>query len=280
MLIIKKINQLNAHITKLKQEGKYIGFVPTMGALHAGHISLINYSKEENQITVCSIFVNPTQFNDPNDFKKYPITIAADIEKLESAGCDILFLPDVEEMYPNQNFNSEKIDFGFIGNTLEGEKRPGHYDGVAQVVEKLVLAVVPHKMYMGQKDYQQVLIVEKMLENRKIPVEVIMCPILREADGLAMSSRNVRLDAISRANALALSQTLYQCKSAYEAKMLDNSFVSNCIKELEKMGIGVEYMEIRAQHTLLPVTNFLEKDLIILIAANVGGVRLIDNMIL
>ena len=158
MQIIKTIEDINNQIVGLKKLGKKVGFVPTMGALHAGHISLIQASNRENDLTVCSIFVNPTQFNDPKDFDKYPVTIERDMQQLIAARCDILFLPSVAEMYPKGLKNKESLDFGYVATTLEGEFRPGHFDGMAQIVEKLLLAVAPDRLYMGQKDYQQSMI--------------------------------------------------------------------------------------------------------------------------
>ena len=194
-------------------EGKKLGFVPTMGALHVGHISLIRQSNRENDVTICSIFVNPTQFNDPKDFEKYPITLESDMQMLIDAHCDILFLPSVAEMYPKGMKNSDPLDFGFMAETLEGEFRPGHFDGMAQIVEKLLLAVSPHHLYMGQKDYQQAMICTQLIKKKKLKIKLVVCPIKREKDGLAMSSRNVRLDKKSRAKAVEISKTLKWMKS-------------------------------------------------------------------
>jgi pantoate--beta-alanine ligase len=252
-----------------------------MGALHQGHISLIDKSLSQCDLTVCSIFVNPTQFNDKTDYDKYPITIGKDIEKLSDSGCQVLFLPDVKEMYPEGFENKEKIDFGFLAQTLEGEHRPGHFDGMAQVVEKLLNAVEPDFLYMGQKDYQQQLIVKELIKKRGFKAKLVMCPTLREKDGLAMSSRNMRLDPLSRKIALEISKTLEEAKRKVQKAEesletiqqwgLDNL---SSFKEIE-----AEYFQIRNAKNLDPVKSGTKK-LVALTAVKIGGVRLIDNMLL
>ena len=258
--------------------------MPTMGALHVGHISLIRQSNRENDVTICSIFVNPTQFNDPKDFEKYPITLESDMQMLIDAHCDILFLPSVAEMYPKGMKNSDPLDFGFMAETLEGEFRPGHFDGMAQIVEKLLLAVSPHHLYMGQKDYQQAMICTQLIKKKKLKIKLVVCPIKREKDGLAMSSRNVRLDKKSRAKAVEISKTLKWMKSQ-ESRAKNQE-----VKDIEKKAFErlaafpefkMEYVAIRDAKTLKPIKKIsATTQAVALIAAQIGGVRLIDNMLL
>lgn len=296
MLILKTQKDINNQILTLKKGKKKIGFVPTMGALHEGHLSLIKRSKQENEVTVCSIFVNPTQFNDKKDFEKYPITIEKDIVMLLQAKCDILFLPNVAEMYPSGFKNTEKIDFGFIAETLEGEHRPGHFDGMAQIVERLLRAVNPDSLYMGQKDYQQAMICDAMIRARKLKVKLCVCDIVREKDGLAMSSRNVRLDTHSRKLAVEISKTLKKVKSQVASRKslvtsltTDNRQPTTLIKDLEEKAFKslakhpefkVEYLVIRDAQTLKPIRSIKkDKEMVALVACWIGGVRLIDNML-
>ncbi|OOQ61256.1 pantoate--beta-alanine ligase [Mucilaginibacter pedocola] len=256
---------------------KTVGFVPTMGALHRGHISLIEQAKAGNDVVVCSIFVNPTQFNDPADLDKYPRPIEADIAKLEAAGCDILFNPPVTEIYgSNENWH---LNIGQLEFLLEGEFRPGHYQGVTQVVYKLLDIVKPTNLYMGQKDYQQFLVVSRMVQLLGIPVKMVMCPIEREADGLAMSSRNIHLTADDRKHSLVLSQTLNWLK--------DNFDIHN-VFELEQQamamlqaepGVQPEYIEVADGTTLLPADEH-STSIVALTAAKVGKTRLIDNVLI
>lgn len=281
MLIFKKIAELQRYLKTVKKSGKVIGFVPTMGALHKGHLSLIKAAKHRSDLTVCSIFVNPTQFNDKKDFEKYPITTASDIDKLVSARCDILFLPDVAEMYPKGFENKRKLNFGFMAETLEGEHRPGHFDGMAQVVEKLLNITTPHFLFMGQKDYQQQLIVGQLIQKRRMKVKLITCPTIREKDGLAMSSRNVRLNEKSRILSIALSRALKFCKNNLAKKDMPLKTISSLAAKSISANpeFVVEYFEIRNARTLKPARSKSEK-LIALVAAQIGGVRLIDNMLL
>jgi pantoate--beta-alanine ligase len=288
MQIIKTIKDINSQSIALKKEGKKIGFVPTMGALHAGHISLIRESNRQNDLTVCSIFVNPTQFNDPRDFEKYPVTLESDMQKLIAAKCDILFLPSVHEMYPQGMKNNSPIDFGYMAGTLEGEFRPGHFDGMAQIVEKLLLAVAPHHLYMGQKDYQQAMICKELIKKQKLKIKLVTCPIKREKDGLAMSSRNVRLDRASRRKAVEIVKTLRSIKRAMGRGAKDGGRLE--IKDIERKAVErlaafpefqVEYVAIRDARTLKPIKKIsATTHAVALIAARIGGVRLIDNMLL
>lgn len=281
MLIFKQIKELQKHLKPLINKGKGVGFVPTMGALHQGHMSLISASKKQCQVTICSIFVNPTQFNDKSDFDKYPITIDKDIEMLHDGGCDVLFLPTVNEMYPDGLKDKTAIDFGFLAETLEGEHRPGHFGGMAQIVEKLLSAVKPDRLFMGQKDYQQQLIVGQLIKKRKLKTKLVTIDTMREKDGLAMSSRNVRLDKDARKLAVELSKALKGVKQEIRNQKLAIGKIQEKAKQkLEnKAGIELEYLDIRNAETLDLPTGKKEK-LVALVAAKIGGVRLIDNMVL
>lgn len=288
MLLFKRRQDLENRLKTLRSKGLSVGFVPTMGALHEGHLSLLKNAQKRTKITVCSIFVNPTQFNDPADFDKYPITIERDIEQLLAIGCDMLFLPSVKEMYPNGLENKTRIDFGFLAQTLEGEHRPGHFDGMAQIVEKLLNIVKPDMLFMGLKDFQQQLIVGELINKRRLKVKLIPLPTLREKGGLAMSSRNVRLDKFARKTSLVLSRTLNNIKDEMirgrkERNAAGETLNKAQIKALARLkaakDVEVEYLEIRNAKTLAPVKNLREK-MVALVAAKVGGVRLIDNVLI
>lgn len=286
MLIFKQIKDLQRYLQSADNKPQVKGFVPTMGALHEGHLSLIAQSRKKCDITVCSIFVNPTQFNDKSDYDKYPNTIARDIEMLIDAGCNVLFLPGVKEMYPDGLENKKPLNFGYVAETLEGEHRPGHFAGMAQVVEKLLRIVKPDKLYMGQKDYQQQLIVRHLIKKRRLNTELIMGATLREKDGLAMSSRNVRLDVPARKLAVELSKALLKAQKAIKEPGTKNPEPRRIAEIQEKTtqhlrsiaGVELEYFEIRNAETLKPATTRKEKK-VALVAAKIGGVRLIDNMV-
>jgi pantoate--beta-alanine ligase len=282
MIIFKKTGTLKDHLDAKRAAKMKIGFVPTMGALHAGHISLVEAAKKENDLVVCSIFVNPTQFNDPEDFKKYPINHEKDILLLETAGCDILFIPAVAEIYPNGTINLLHYDLGFLETVLEGKFRPGHFQGVCQVVHRLLEIIIPDNLYLGQKDYQQCMVIKRLIEiigfSGKIKVNI--CPTLREEDGLAMSSRNVRLPADDRIKASAISVAL-----RYIKENIQEGNLSGIKEKAEKMilqkGFRVDYVEIADAHTLALIGNWNgEKKMVALAAAFLGKVRLIDNMII
>jgi pantoate--beta-alanine ligase len=268
---------LAEHLEQSRKVGKTIGLVPTLGALHQGHLSLLAKAQQLSDQVVCSIFVNPTQFNDPKDLEKYPRPIAADIEKLEQAGCDILFNPEVAEMYAdNEQWH---LDIGELEHLLEGKFRPGHYQGVTQVVFKLFDIVKPNVAFFGQKDYQQFLIIQKMVELMRLPVKLVMCPILRETDGLAMSSRNIHLSADDRQHALVLSKTLNGLKQNF-----DRNNIVELSRECEAMisaepGVQLEYFEI-ANGDNLHRADQDTKNIVALVAAKVGNTRLIDNILL
>jgi pantoate--beta-alanine ligase len=280
MLIFKKIEQIQLYLNKERLSGKQIGFVPTMGALHEGHISLIKAAQTENNVTVCSIFVNPTQFNNVTDLQKYPRTIEQDIEMLTNACCDILFLPEVSEIYPEGQQMAKQYDLGYVETILEGAYRPGHFQGVAQVVERLLDIVAPQKLYLGQKDYQQCAVIEKLIEIKQLPVKLHIVPTMREADGLAMSSRNRRLTEPQR----NLAGLLYQCLVSIQAKqgMQQFSIVKKeCLDILEKKGFKPDYIELADAVTLEILNDYdAGRKMVALVAAFIGEVRLIDNLVL
>jgi pantoate--beta-alanine ligase len=256
---------------------KKIGFVPTLGALHNGHLSLIKQAKQGNDIVVCSIFVNPTQFNDPKDLENYPRPIESDIAKLSAVDCDILFNPGVTEIYDdNEQWH---LNIGQLEFLLEGEFRPGHYQGVTQVVYKLLDIVKPTALYMGQKDYQQFLVVSKMVEIFKLPVKMVMCPIEREPEGLAMSSRNIHLSADDRQHALILSKTLNWVKANFDIKNVYNLELEAMNMLQAEPGVEPEYFELADGKTLLPA-NESSQTIVALTAARIGKTRLIDNMLM
>jgi len=280
MITFKKSNELQHYLAQCRKKNEDIGFVPTMGALHDGHLSLLKTSLKENKLTVCSIFVNPAQFNDPTDFKNYPSTIDEDISKLERTGCDILFLPAVDDIYPDGIEVKKKYDLGYLDSILEGEFRPGHFQGVCMAVEKLLLIVQPDKLYLGQKDFQQCMIIVRLIELMGLEekVNVRICPILREKDGLAMSSRNMRLNKEQRARAPALYETLIFLK-----QNICNGSLRDLKKEatdqLKKKGFKTDYVEIANAKTLKPINEWDARTNILgLVAAHIDGVRLIDNM--
>jgi pantoate--beta-alanine ligase len=241
-----------------------------MGALHAGHISLIDISKKACDITVCSIFVNPTQFNDPGDYQKYPITIEKDISLLEAAGVDALFLPEVHEMYPDGTAGLETYDLGHLETILEGKYRPGHFQGVCQVMRRLLDLVRPDDLFMGSKDYQQCMVVQRLIQLMGWPIRLHRCPIVREPDGLAMSSRNTRLSPEERQRATAIYRSLQSLRSGAP--------LSTAQKILDDAGFRVDYIAICDAETLEPTSP--SPGAVALIAAFQGEVRLIDNMLL
>lgn len=282
MLLFKRVADLQAHLQTLRQSNKTIGFVPTMGALHDGHLQLIRQSQEAgNDITVCSIFVNPRQFDDKKDLELYPRPIEQDIEKLTSIHCDILFLPSVDEIYPNE-WQTPDFDFGELDKTMEGAQRPGHFKGMAQVVHRLLWIVQPNRLYMGQKDFQQVAIVKNMLQQLDWShIELVRAPIVREADGLAMSSRNVRLSPAGRAKAKYISQTLREAAervaslSPVQLKAWATAYLHD--HQLE----SIDYFEIINSDTLQTVETWdAAPSVAACTVVRVDGVRLLDNIIL
>jgi pantoate--beta-alanine ligase len=279
MVICKTVDSLREYLTSLSSRAN-IGFIPTMGALHDGHASLMRAAKDKGQFTVVSIFVNPTQFNDPSDFSKYPKTLPEDILLLERTGVDVLFLPSVEEVYPHGTQLQEHYDLGYLETILEGKYRPGHFQGVCQVVERLLRLVAPQKLYLGQKDYQQCMVLRKMIDLKQLPVELIIVPTRRETDGLAMSSRNMRLDDVQRKGAVALFQALEEVKHNI-LKKTNPSFPTITLDaqhELESKGFKVDYVSVARASDLQSVDHWDgHTPLVALVAAFTGEVRLIDN---
>jgi pantoate--beta-alanine ligase len=278
MVIFKETNRINNYLKALKHEGKRIGFVPTMGALHEGHLSLLQLSKKENNITVCSIFINPTQFNNINDFNLYPVTIEKDVRLLIETGCDFLFLPPVIQVYP-PDYKNKYYDLGKLENMLEGFYRPGHFQGVCQVVDRLLEITVPDNLYLGQKDYQQCMVVHKLLSlTGRNDLKLRICPTKREPDGLAMSSRNLRLNGDERQKAINISKVLLFMKDELSHLPIPE-IKEAAVKKLEKHGFKVDYVEISDANTLEPTENKAHP-LVGLVAASLNSVRLIDNMLL
>jgi pantoate--beta-alanine ligase len=268
MILFKRAGDLTGWLEQQRVAGRSIGFVPTLGALHAGHISLIDISKRSTSLTVCSIFINPTQFNDPKDFQKYPVTIEKDIYLLEKAGTDVLFLPEVPTLYPGGTRDLEKYDLGALETILEGKYRPGHFQGVCQVMRRLLDLVRPDHLFMGQKDYQQCMVVRRLLELMGSETQLHPCPIVREADGLAMSSRNLRLTEAERAKAPAICRALTLIKEEGAALVLKEGAAALAVKKgekgwpallararkiLEEADFRIDYVEIADAKTLAPV---------------------------
>lgn len=279
MQIFKEIAPLRTYLNARRKTPCSVGFVPTMGALHEGHLSLVRAAKRENDITVCSIYVNPTQFGNPDDLAKYPRTPELDLERLRQDACDVVFCPETTDMYGD----SMPIGISFPGldDVLEGEFRPGHFSGVAQVVAKLFHIVEPDRAYFGQKDFQQVMVVSRMVTALKFNVQVIALPIIREPHGLAMSSRNQRLTSEERVNAAVLFESLQYAKQKLLAgeslKAIREEVAARCTTRK----IQLEYLSVadRKTFTLLDQVN-KSQQAVILIAAHVGKVRLIDNEII
>ncbi len=280
MLIFHTVQHLQNYLGQQKIKGLSTGFVPTMGALHQGHLSLIEQSKKVTDLTICSIFVNPTQFNDPKDFEKYPVTRGTDAELLLKAGVHVLFLPSVKEIYPNGTNERPQYNLGFLETVLEGKYRPGHFQGVYQVMHRLLSIVKADHLFMGQKDYQQCMVIDQLISAEQIPTKLHIAPTLREADGLAMSSRNVRLTKEDRQTAVAISQTLTNMKKELQPGSL-LKMKENATAFLASKGFKVDYAEIAHAETLKLLDNWNGSDpLVALIAAYLGEVRLIDNMVL
>jgi len=279
MIIFKKRIDISNYIVNYKKTSGKIGFIPTMGALHKGHISLIEASKKTDTLTICSIFVNPTQFNNKADFEKYPVTIEKDIDLLEKAGCNVLFLPSVEEIYPADSSTTLPYELGFIETVLDGKYRPGHFQGVCNVVQRLLDIVQPNTIYLGQKDYQQCMVIKKLTELIQSPTQIIICPTLRESDGLAMSSRNMRLTSVERIKAVKISEVLLFIKQEIKPGNLQD-LKQRCINYLTNEGYNVDYVEIADATNLTLLQNWDGKTkLVALVAAFLNEVRLIDNRI-
>ena len=277
MKVIHTIEDLQAGLSVLKAQGKKVGLVPTMGALHAGHASLVKRSVNENDVTVVSVFVNPTQFNDKNDLVKYPRTLEADCKLLEDCGATLVFAPSVEEMYPEPD--TRQFGYAPLDTVMEGAFRPGHFNGVCQIVSKLFDAVKPHRAYFGEKDFQQLAIIREMVRQMKFDLEIVGCPIVREEDGLALSSRNARLSSDERENALNISRTLFKSRTFA---------ATHSVSETQKMvedaiaaapGLRLEYFEIVDGNTLQKIGDWNETSYAVCcITVFCGEVRLIDNI--
>jgi pantoate--beta-alanine ligase len=280
MEIFKQIAPLKAFLRDVRQQGKSIGLVPTMGALHDGHISLIRASKNHNQITVSTIFVNPTQFNNKNDLLKYPRTLEKDTKLLQEVGCDVLFCPETEEIYPEESLL--KLHFGHLDKVMEGQFRPGHFSGVGLVVSKFFNIVEPDHAYFGQKDWQQFAVIQLLVEELKFNVTLHSVPTLREPDGLALSSRNLRLDPAQRIQATVFYKALMFAKKALEAGSSLDEVRLEVISIVEKTSaVKLEYFEAANSKNLNLLKNVSASDKPILcIAGFVGDIRLIDNIFL
>ncbi|MCT4613402.1 MAG: pantoate--beta-alanine ligase [Marinifilaceae bacterium] len=277
MQVIRSSKELNNICVEYKKSGKTVGFVPTMGALHKGHLSLVKNSIDQTDITVVSIFVNPTQFNNSNDLKSYPRDEQKDLELLSNLNVNYVFIPSVEEMYPKED--KRYFDFGELEKVMEGKNRPGHFQGVGKIVSKLFDIVVPDKAFFGLKDFQQVAVIKKLISITNQKLEIVPCPIVRESDGLAMSSRNALLGEEERKNSAEISKTLikaYNLAAELNIDELKNWVVSQIDKNDY---LSVEYFEIIDGNNLQPINNWNDSDFIVgCITVQVGNVRLIDNL--
>ncbi len=301
MKAVQTVAEVNQYLDKARKSNKSIGFVPTMGALHEGHLTLVRTARKQNEVVVSSIFVNPIQFNNPEDLAKYPRTIDRDIKLLDEAGCDLVFIPSVEEMYPEKV--TKKYDFGLLERVMEGYYRPGHFNGVAIVVKRLFDIVGPDKAYFGVKDFQQLAIIKAMVSMENLKLKIVPCTTVREPDGLAMSSRNMRLSKEDRKLAPEIYKSLQELKT--DAPRLEIAELKErVIKQLKGKGIEVEYIEIADTNTLQPITSWdslpggkikripepedlsdgqmpaIDDAVGAFIACYLGGIRLIDNIIL
>ena len=280
MILFKRSKDLRSFLHITKQKKVSTGFVPTMGALHEGHLSLIAQSRLRTGITICSIFVNPIQFNNKDDFKKYPSTLEKDILSLEESGCDVLFIPSENEIYPDADSTSKHFELGYLEKILEGKFRPGHFQGVCLVVEKLLDVIDPSLLVLGQKDYQQCLVIKKLVEMMHTGTKILICPVLREANGLAMSSRNLRLNDKEKNVASGLYKTLEYIKK----NLAPGNFSylkKEAILELEHAGFTIDYLELAKSETLEIVQDYsTDADYIIVVAAFLNDIRLIDNVLI
>ncbi len=280
MFIFHRISDIKSFLASKKSSSVTIGFVPTMGALHKGHLSLILQSKEQTQLTVSSLFINPAQFNNPEDYKKYPVTIDSDIEKLIKAGCDVLFLPSANEIYPDGTAHLPHYELGYIETILEGRYRPGHFQGVCQVVHRLLNIVQPNDLFLGQKDFQQCMVIKKLVQLAGLSTVVKIGSTFRETDGLAMSSRNMRLNETERKKAAAIYQTLSMMKKQLQPGSV-SGLKHNASQQLIQKGFKVDYTELADANTLELIDKWNGKQKVVaLIAVYLNEVRLIDNLIL
>lgn len=280
MRTFQQVSQLRAYLRGLREEGKSVGFVPTMGALHDGHLSLFQKARGECDIVVGSLFVNPTQFNDPKDYEAYPRDLTKDSVLAANAGVDALFMPELEEMYPPGS--QTVVDVPELGTILEGAQRPGHFRGVATVVTKLLLCVQPDRAYFGLKDYQQVLVVERLVRDLHIPVTIVRAATVRETDGLAMSSRNARLTPEERAAAPVLYRALQRAETLVKSGVHDSQQVQHEVETVlaSEPLAQVEYVALVHPDTLRPLDTLAETVTLVSVAARFGSVRLIDNLLI
>lgn len=278
MKLIHTIHELRAELEACRLAGKTIGLVPTMGALHEGHASLVKRATEENDVTVVSIFVNPTQFNDPADLEKYPRTLAEDSRLLEELQADYAFAPSVAEVYPEPD--TRVFHFPPLDEVMEGPRRPGHFNGVAQIVSKLFYFVQPDRAYFGEKDFQQLAIIHRLVEQLELPIQIVGCPICREPDGLALSSRNKLLTPEQRTQALAISKTLFDSRDyMHQGHTLAETTDFVCRRIAEAPGLELEYFAVVDGDTLQSVSTWEESPYVVgCITVHCGAVRLIDNL--
>lgn len=279
MKVVTTKKELISFINDFRKKGKTIGLVPTMGALHEGHLSLVRECKKNTDITVVSIFVNPTQFNDPEDLKRYPRTPEQDISLLNTVDCDLVFLPTVEEIYPEKDIR--KFNFGYLENIMEGARRPGHFNGVGQVVSRLFDIVTPDKAFFGMKDFQQIAIIKNMVQQLNYKIDIVSCPIIREASGLALSSRNMLLDEEHKKNAPHIYATLKKARNLVAQMSVDDlkKWITDQINS--NPYLKTEYVEIVDNTTLQIIQNWNEKnDRVVCVAVHAGKIRLIDNIVL
>ena len=279
MKVVTTKKELISFINDFRKKGKTIGLVPTMGALHEGHLSLVRECKKNTDITVVSIFVNPTQFNDPEDLKRYPRTPEQDISLLNTVDCDLVFLPTVEEVYPEKDIR--KFNFGYLENIMEGARRPGHFNGVGQVVSRLFDIVIPDKAFFGMKDFQQIAIIKNMVQQLNYKIDIVSCPIIREASGLALSSRNMLLDEEHKKNAPHIYATLKKARNLVAQMSVDDlkKWITDQIDS--NPYLKTEYVEIVDNTTLQIIQNWNEKnDKVVCVAVHAGKIRLIDNIVL
>ena len=279
MKVVTTKKELISYINDFRKKGKTIGLVPTMGALHEGHLSLVRECKKNTDITVVSIFVNPTQFNDPEDLKRYPRTPEQDISLLNTVDCDLVFLTTVEEIYPEKDIR--KFNFGYLENIMEGARRPGHFNGVGQVVSRLFDIVTPDKAFFGMKDFQQIAIIKNMVQQLNYKIDIVSCPIIREASGLALSSRNMLLDEEHKKNAPHIYATLKKARNLVAQMSVDDlkKWITDQIDS--NPYLKTEYVEIVDNTTLQIIQNWNEKnDRVVCVAVHAGKIRLIDNIVL
>jgi len=279
MYIFKEKESLQKFLLKNKSEDSSLGYIPTMGALHEGHLELMKEAGLQNKVTLVSIFVNPTQFNEEKDLENYPIQVEDDIRKLIEADVTALYLPDVQQVYPDGMDNLELYDFGKLETILEGAHRAGHFQGVGQVLSRFLKLITPDRMYMGQKDYQQLLITRKLANLLGLRVEIIGVPTKREKNGLAMSSRNALLSDIGRDRAKAIAESLHQIGN-HKGKGFFKDAQTEALAYLEQLGFQVEYLSLAKADTLEPEQEFRDTKQVLLIAAWLEGIRLIDNILL